>query len=111
MIFEKTKYTDKNGKEIRFGDYLFYTERPNSNYADGLLRVAYAHDLNDARPICVVYNYKGTYKEIFQIEPEFKFHSKDINDPNKLLDVEIVYPDESDLVEWMNEWRPLGSSF
>jgi hypothetical protein len=46
-------------EEIKTGDYLFYTERPHSNYADTLMHIRKVDGVDMAHPICT--HFYGKY--------------------------------------------------
>jgi hypothetical protein len=46
-------------EEIKTGDYLYYTERPFSEYADSLIHVRNVDGVDMAHPVCT--NYNGEY--------------------------------------------------
>jgi hypothetical protein len=93
--------------DINTGDYLYYTERPYSNYADSLIHVRNVDGVNMAHPVCT--NYDGKY----------------INDTGKAdwsndLPVAIFFDDKCWFptnykeeygrpAEWMSEHYPLSA--
>ena len=46
-------------EDIKTGDYIFYTERPHSNYADALVHIRNVDGVNMAHTVCV--NCAGRY--------------------------------------------------
>ena len=46
-------------EDINTGDFLYYTERPYSNYADTLIEVRNVDGVDMAHPICT--NWQGEY--------------------------------------------------
>ena len=100
------QFKDKNGEILEIGDYVFYTERPQSNYADALGVVVHDSEENSVRVKTVVYNKFGIYEEYNDENTvALKFHK--IKD-DLVLDLEKVKP-VGDLVEFMNTKFSLNS--
>lgn len=102
---------DKNGEDLKIGDYLYYSERPHSQYADSLL-ILYKNENNEFMTRTLVFNkgfreFDGEYIK----HPASDFHDINIEfnqwEDGRMIDVLKVYP-EGDLVEWMNSNFPLN---
>lgn len=96
---------DKNGVEIKAGDYLYYSELPFSNHADSLERVVEHHETGELYTVYVVYNYFGKYALDLSDQDYMSFEfNNQVND--RLTDVLIVEV-TGDPVEFMNANFPL----
>lgn len=100
-------YLDKNGESLKSGDYVFYSERPQSNYADALYLLKELPDSEELRFFCQVVNVGGRYQshdDLPENTIDLKWYLKD----GRLNDVEkIKAPLTDDLIDYMNQYYPL----
>ena len=103
-------YKDKAGRPFVEGDYVYYTERPYSDYADSLNIVH--NDNGELKLRWLVTNYGGIY--ISEIDNEgtdfmvsFNFHTHPSEHPDVCEDSLILDNVSGDLVEYMNKNFPL----
>lgn len=101
-------YKDKNGKELKIGDLVFYTERPRSNYADSL-QVVVRHNQHKLGLIHLVGN-NGTYFLTSGDSCSLEHNERSHEDPSICLDVVILddVSEGEDLLEYMNKKFPLS---
>lgn len=104
-------YTDKNGELLEVGDYVFYTERPISNYADSLGIIIDDPENNSIRMKTLVVNHGGKYEagNFEKNTVEMIYHTFDFHNKKRVTDIEkIKHPlIDTDLVSYMNENYPL----
>lgn len=98
------KIFDKNGVELKEGDFFYYTELPFSNYADSLNQVVRHPESMALGSHTVVGNDFGKYRvsDVKYFIP-FKYHA---HEEGRIIDsekVEVI----GDPIEFMNKNYPL----
>lgn len=116
----KLIYKDKEGNDLKVGDWVIYSERMDGkyNYADSLARLM-KDDKYLIRQDTKVYNKNGFYEEledINKIEPEIYCHTLEIYKKDDMLYVyvmdlkktQVLSDDIDDLIELMDKEMPLN---
>ena len=93
-------------KDIKAGDYLYYTELPYSNYADSLIEIREVNGALMAHPICTHF-YRSGY--INQTDKNWgdDMAVSEYYDPTSWHPTTYT---EGDPAEWMNKNYPLDDS-
>jgi hypothetical protein len=111
MNYKNIQFIDKNFKEITEGAYCFYSERPYSNYADGLYKIINVNNRLKAECLCVnVFNKYQIHHDSVPIDLVFagkiRPESPNIYDTDFLI---IRYEPIINVIQFMEKEFPLES--